>query len=75
MSSPNHSTFDSAADAAYWRLGGPVEPGAAVEQVVIERDGGSVVLDFDAQGRLLGVEVIGARRLLRPTALAGLRAP
>jgi hypothetical protein len=41
-----------------------------VENVVIERPGrGDIVLDFDADGRLLGVEVIGATRLLRPAAV------
>jgi uncharacterized protein YuzE len=43
----------------------------AVEQVVIERPGrGDVVLDFDAEGRLLGVEIIGATALLRSSVLA-----
>jgi uncharacterized protein YuzE len=43
---------------------------SAVENVVIERPGrGDIVLDFDADGRLLGVEVIGATELLRPAAV------
>jgi uncharacterized protein YuzE len=49
-------TYDGDADAAY---------------LVIERPGGGdIVLDFDADGRLLGVEVIGATGLLRPAAVA-----
>jgi uncharacterized protein YuzE len=41
-----------------------------VESVVIERSGrGDIVLDFDADGRLLGVEVIGAAELLHATVL------
>jgi uncharacterized protein YuzE len=64
-------TYDSYANAAYLALGDDVADGAAVENVVIERPGqGDVVLDFDADGRLLGVELIGARELLRPAAVA-----
>jgi uncharacterized protein YuzE len=66
------TTFDPAADAAYFHLVAEVPPGAAVEQVVVSRDAkGDVVLDFDADGRLLGVEVIGAGALLDRTILAG----
>ena len=54
-------TYDSDADAAYLAIGDEVADGSAVENVVIERPGrGDIVLDFDADGRLLGVEVIGA---------------
>lgn len=42
-----------------------------MENVVIERPGrGDIVLDFDAEGHLLGVEVIGAFELLPSSALA-----
>jgi uncharacterized protein YuzE len=62
-------TYDDEADAAYLELEDIAE-GTAVENVVVERPGrGDIVLDFDAAGRLLGVEVIGATGLLRPTAL------
>ena len=64
-------TYDSDADAAYLAIGDEVADGSAVENVVIERPGrGDIVLDFDADGRLLGVEVIGATGLLRPATLA-----
>ena len=63
-------TYDSDADAAYLAIGDEVADGSAVENVVIERPGrGDIVLDFDADGRLLGVEVIGATGLLRPAAV------
>jgi uncharacterized protein YuzE len=66
------TTFDPAADAAYFYLVADVAPGAAVEQVVVSRDGkGDVVLDFDVDGHLLGVEVIGASGLLDGATLAG----
>ena len=62
-------TYDDEANAAYLELEDMVD-GTAVENVVVERPGrGDIVLDFDADGRLLGVEVIGATALLRTTAL------
>jgi uncharacterized protein YuzE len=64
-------TYDGDADAAYLAVEDDVANGSAVENVVIERPGrGDIVLDFDADGRLLGVEIIGATGLLRPAAVA-----
>lgn len=64
-------TFDPDADAAYIYVADEIAAGAAVENLVVERDGhGDIVLDFNAEGRLLGVEVIGARRLLGEPALS-----
>lgn len=64
-------TYDSEADAAYLAIEVTVVAGSAAENVVIERPGrGDIVLDFDGDGRLLGVEIIGARELLRATSLA-----
>ena len=64
--------LDTEADAAYLSITDPEEGGAAVEQVVVGREGrGDIVLDFNAAGRLLGVEVVGASALLRPDTLAG----
>jgi uncharacterized protein YuzE len=64
-------TYDSDANAAYLAIEDDVADGSAVENLVIERSGrGDIVLDFDADGRLLGVEIIGATGLLRPTAVA-----
>lgn len=63
-------TYDSEANAAYFEIMADVGEGSAVENVVIERPGrGDIVLDFDADGRLLGVEVIGAAELLLTTVL------
>jgi uncharacterized protein YuzE len=62
--------YDDEANAAYLELGDDTAEGSAVENVVVERPGrGDIVLDFDADGRLLGVEIIGATELLRPTVL------
>lgn len=64
--------LDHAADAAYF----PIEPrlanGSAAEQVVIDRPHGTIVLDFDDAGHLLGVEVLGATELLTDAARARL---
>ncbi|AGZ44203.1 DUF2283 domain-containing protein [Actinoplanes friuliensis] len=62
-------TYDDEANAAYLEIEDIAE-GTAVENVVVERPGrGDIILDFDAAGRLLGVEVIGATALVRTTAL------
>ncbi len=54
-------TYDSQANAAYIDIDEDVAEGSVVENVVIERPGrGDIVLDIDAEGYLLGVEVIGA---------------
>lgn len=63
-------TYDSEANAAYFDIEDEVAEGSAVENVVVGRPGrGDVILDFDAEGHLLGVEVIGARELLGMTVL------
>lgn len=63
--------FDSSANAAYLSIESHIPAGSAVENVVVGRNGqGDIVLDFDAGGRLLGVEVIGATELLSQAVLA-----
>lgn len=62
-------TFDPEANAAYVYFVDIIEPGEAVVQVVVDDDrvrGGEVILDLDNDGRLLGVEILGAGDLLRP---------
>ena len=64
-------TFDPDADAAYFSIEDEIAAGAAIENVVIERNGkGEIVLDFDADGYLLGVEIIGATGLLHGSVLS-----
>lgn len=66
-----HMSYDSEANAAYLTIEQDIPGGSAIENVVVERPGqGDIVLDFDANGRLLGVEVIGARELLSADVLA-----
>ncbi|MGY1704933.1 DUF2283 domain-containing protein [Geodermatophilus sp. SYSU D00697] len=58
-------TWDGDAGAGHLYLA-DVEPGEAVSQRVVENpvDGvGDVVLDFDREGRLLGVELLDPRLL------------
>ncbi|MEU2181472.1 DUF2283 domain-containing protein [Streptomyces thermolilacinus] len=62
-------TYDAEADMAYIQLVERIEPGEAVRQVPAG-DGTTAVLDFDAEGRLLGVELSGAARTLHPDLMA-----
>lgn len=66
-----HILYDAVANAAYLSLVRSVDPGEAVSQVVVEdpRLRGEVILDLDKAGFLLGVEVLGARDLLRSDTL------
>jgi uncharacterized protein YuzE len=60
-------TYDSVADAAYIHLDAPVP--AAVRQVLpFAPESGMFVLDLDAEGRILGLEILDASRHL-PAAL------
>lgn len=70
MKSVRGATYDPEADAAYFDVSPIIAPGDAVEQLMIERKKGLIVLDFDKKGRLLGVEVIGARKLLSRKTIA-----
>jgi uncharacterized protein YuzE len=64
-------TYDAEADAAYLYLTDPIEPGASVSNSVLRREmeGSAVIADFDHEDRLLGMELLGVRRLLRPQAV------
>jgi uncharacterized protein YuzE len=64
-------TYDASVDCAYIQLVPRVGRGAAVAQEVVEAPGdhATVVLDFDAEGRLLGIEVVGARAALAESVL------
>jgi len=64
-------TYDPVADAAYIYITDPIEAGAVVKGLVLDHDlsNTAVVGDFDAEGHLLGVELRGVARLLRPGVL------
>ncbi|MEU4014877.1 DUF2283 domain-containing protein [Microbacterium sp. NPDC028030] len=65
------TTFDAEADAAYITLVSEIAPGRSVRNEIVDTAGGTVVLDFDQAGVLLGIEVIGATKLLDGEFLAG----
>jgi uncharacterized protein YuzE len=59
-------SYDGEVDAAYVHLEHPVVPGSASRQVAVDSD---IVLDFDQDGHLLGLEILDARRHLPPALL------
>lgn len=63
-------TFDAEDNVGYIYLVDEIVPGQSTRQVVAEDNRGSaVVLDFDGEGRLLGLELLSARRQLHPDLL------
>jgi uncharacterized protein YuzE len=60
-------TYDRDADAAYIYVSDPIEPGGSVHNVIMDHDlkGTAIVGDFDRDGHLLGIELLGVARLLR----------
>jgi uncharacterized protein YuzE len=58
------ATYDADADATYLPVAPTIGLGESTETIVIERLSGTLIIDFDAAGHLLGVEVLGARSLL-----------
>ena len=58
-------TFDRSANAAYIFLR-EIGPGEAASQYLCEarQAKGMIVLDFDAKGRLIGIEILNATRAL-----------
>jgi hypothetical protein len=64
-------TYDEVAHAAFIYLTDPIEPGAAVSGGTLDvpLDRAAVNASFDSVGRLLGIELLGVSRLLRPDSL------
>jgi uncharacterized protein YuzE len=62
--------YDKSVDAAYINLI-PAQPGAATRTYACDPEevGGQIQLDFDAAGRLIGIEVLDASHLLPAAAL------
>ncbi|MFG2844183.1 DUF2283 domain-containing protein [Kitasatospora sp. NPDC048296] len=61
--------YDASANMAYIYLLDKINPGEAVQQVIAGEDT-TAILDYDSQGRLLGIELFNARRRLHPDLLA-----
>lgn len=71
-------TYDKEADAAYVHLVDELRDGEASTQVhSIMTPGlkGEIIIDFDAGGRILGVEILGAKDVLREETLALAKRP
>ncbi len=64
--------YDKRTDAAYLYLV-PIEPGGAKKTYSCDPDevGGMINLDFDGEGRLIGIEVLAASHLLPERVLKG----
>jgi uncharacterized protein YuzE len=58
-------TYDADSNAAMIYLV-PIGPGEVATTVVGDDEAGSVNLDFDREGRLIGIEVLRARQTLPP---------
>jgi uncharacterized protein YuzE len=65
------TTYDLLVDAAYIYLQDPIAPGeVGTTHVGDAEPAGSIHLDPDRDGRLLGVEILNASRVLAERALA-----
>ena len=66
-------TYDPEANAAYISVLDPIPDGAATTQIhsiMTPGDRGEIILDFDTDGHLLGVEILQANQVLPPSVLA-----
>jgi uncharacterized protein YuzE len=71
-------TYDKQADAAYVMIADRIHDGEATTQLhSIQTPGekGEVTLDFDRNGKLLGMEILGAEQVLQPEVLAHAEPP
>ncbi|MQY05914.1 DUF2283 domain-containing protein [Actinomadura macrotermitis] len=64
-------TYDGQANAAYIYFEDPVQagaPGSAVKMYPCDpiAVGGMINLDFDREGRVIGIEILDARSMLSP---------
>jgi uncharacterized protein YuzE len=59
-------THDPEADAAYIYVSDAIAPGGVAQSKVLDHytPGAAVTLDFDADNRLLGIELLGFSRLV-----------
>lgn len=61
-------TYDEVADAAYVYLVDVIGAGevARTAASMLELDRAFIAFDFDADGKVLGIEILGASRVLAP---------
>lgn len=69
-------SYDWDADAAYIYLVEKINHGEVVRSCVadIAMDNAAIMIDLDAEGRVLGIEVLGASQALRAETLQSLGA-
>ena len=60
-------TYDAESNAAYIYLVDGIAPGEAEAQQIVSND---LILDYDLYGKLLGIEILNARRILRASVLS-----
>lgn len=63
--------YDAVADAAYIQLAPEIRAGGVAKTYMCDplEVGGMIHLDFDGMGRLIGIEVLDASKLLPPDVL------
>jgi uncharacterized protein YuzE len=63
--------YDPVADAAYISLADVIRPGAVTQTYPCDpaEVNGIINLDFDAKSRLIGIEIVGAKKRLPPEVL------
>lgn len=59
--------YDKSADAAYIYVEHPIEEGEAKKTIELNDN---IILDFDDRGKLLGVELLNASKILNKKALS-----
>jgi uncharacterized protein YuzE len=66
-------THDSEANAAYIYLVEEIDRGEVARSCVadIALDNAAITIDFDAEGRVFGIEVLGASQALRAETIRG----
>jgi uncharacterized protein YuzE len=70
-------TYDGDADAAYVYLVNSIGPGevAQTRAAMLDFDRAFITFDFDANGKILGLEILGASRILSEQTLQTARRP
>jgi len=54
--------YDKDVDAAYIYLKYPIGEGEAEKQIALNED---IVMDLDTQGKIIGIEILNASKVLR----------
>jgi uncharacterized protein YuzE len=70
-------TFDPDSDAAFVTFGDAIPPGGAPRSEIcdVEMKDASVILLFSPEDRLVGLEILGASKVLPPEVLARALSP